>query len=117
MLLEIPGGMLRPWRGDDAASLARHANNRRVWANLRDRFPSPYTLNDADAWLRHCARAVPVTDLAIDVGGEAVGGLGVVLQSDVECVDAEIGYWLGEAYWGRGLMSAAVVVVKFDSGR
>jgi RimJ/RimL family protein N-acetyltransferase len=108
MLLEIPGGILRPWRADDAASLVRHANNPRVWANLRDRFPSPYTPGDADAWLRHCARTVPITDLAIDVEGEAVGGVGLVLQTDVERVDAEIGYWLGEEYWGRGLMSAAV---------
>ena len=108
MLLEIPGATLRPWRADDAVSLARHADNRRVWANLRDRFPSPYTLDDAEAWLRHCARTAPVTDVAIDVGGEAVGGIGIVLQSDVERVDAEIGYWLGEPHWGRGLMSAAV---------
>jgi ribosomal-protein-alanine N-acetyltransferase len=123
VLLEIPGATLRPWRADDAVSLARHAHNRRVWANLRDRFPSPYTLDDAEAWLRHCARTAPVTDVAIDVAGEAVGGIGIVLQSDVERVDAEIGYWLGELHWGRGLMSAAVTAfvpwafVKFNLAR
>jgi RimJ/RimL family protein N-acetyltransferase len=79
-----------------------------VWANLRDRFPSPYTLDDAEAWLRHCARTVPVTDFAIEVDGEAAGGIGVVLRTDVERVDTELGYWLGEQYWGRGVMSRAV---------
>ncbi len=110
MYLEFPGGLIRSWRADDAAPLARHANNRRVWANLRDRFPSPYTLDDADAWLRHCVRAVPATDFAIEVDGEAVGGIGVVLRSDVERVDAEVGYWLGETQWGKGVMSGAVQV-------
>lgn len=110
MYLEFPGGVIRSWRSDDALALARHANNRRVWANLRDRFPSPYTLDDADGWLRHCARAVPATDFALDVDGEAVGGIGVVLRSDVERVDAEVGYWLGEAHWGKGVMSGAMQV-------
>jgi len=108
MLLPIAGGLIRPWRADDVTALARHADNRRVWANLRDRFPSPYTLDDADAWLRHCARIVPVTDFAIEVDGVAAGGIGVVLRTDVERVDTELGYWLGEPFWGRGVMSAAV---------
>ena len=110
MLLPFAGGVIRDWRQSDAAPLARHANNRRVWANLRDRFPSPYTLDDAETWLRHCARIVPVTDFAIEVDGEVAGGIGVVLCSDVERVGAEMGYWLGESIWGRGVMSAAVQV-------
>jgi len=108
MYLPFPGGTIRSWRSDDAGALARHANSRRVWANLRDRFPSPYTLDDADAWVRHCVRTVPATDFAIEVNGEAVGGIGLVLRTDVERVDAEVGYWLGEAYWGRGVMSEAL---------
>jgi RimJ/RimL family protein N-acetyltransferase len=108
MLLPFPGGVLRWWRSDDAPALARHADNRKVWANLRDRFPSPYTIEDADAWVRHCTREVPATNFVIDIGGEAVGGIGLVLRSDVERVDAEIGYWLGEAYWNRGVATGAV---------
>ena len=108
MLLPIDGGLIRPWGADEVHAVARPANNRKVWANLRDRFPSPYTLDDAEAWLRHCARIVPVTDFAIEVDGEAAGGIGVVLRTDVERVDTELGYWLGEQYWGRGVMSEAV---------
>jgi ribosomal-protein-alanine N-acetyltransferase len=108
MLLPIAGGLIRDWRADDVEPLARHANNHRIWENLRDRFPYPYTLNDAETWLRHSARLVPVTDFAIEVEGEAAGGIGVVLCSDVERVGAELGYWLGEAFWGRGVMTAAV---------
>ena len=101
---------MRAWRLDDAPALARHANNRRVWANLRDRFPHPYTMEDANAWVRHCARLVPNTDFAIEVDDQAVGGIGVVLRSDIERVDAEVGYWLGEGWWGRGIMSGALEV-------
>jgi RimJ/RimL family protein N-acetyltransferase len=108
MLLPFPGGIIRDWRADDAEPLARHANNRRVWENLRDRFPSPYTFDDAEGWLRHCARVVPAVDFAIEVGGEASGGIGVELGSDVERVGAEVGYWLGQSCWGRGVMSGAV---------
>ncbi|HEX6211213.1 MAG TPA: GNAT family protein [Methylomirabilota bacterium] len=108
MFLPFGPGVIRDWRLSDAPSLARHANNPRVWANLRDRFPSPYTIADAEAWVRHSERATPATDFAIVVGGEAVGGIGVVLQQDVERTGAETGFWLGESWWGRGIMTAAL---------
>jgi len=88
--------------------LARYANNRRVWANLRDRFPSPYTDEDAELWVRHATRAVPATDFAIQVGDEAGGGIGIVLKDDVDRISAELGFWLGEPFWGRGVMTDAV---------
>ena len=99
---------LRPYRPADAASLARHANNRKVWLNLRDLFPHPYTVADGEAYIARVVGASPVTRFAIDVGGEAVGGVGFQLGHDIERRSAEIGYWLGERYWGRGIMSAAV---------
>ena len=90
-------------------SLVRHANNRRVWRNLRDVFPHPYTDADADEWLgRAAAEPPPEGVYAIDVDGQAVGGISLERGSDVERHTAEIGYWLGEMFWGRGLMSAAV---------
>ena len=102
---------MRSWRAGDAASLAQQANNRRIWLNLRDQFPHPYTRRDAVAFLTHARRMQPETFFALDIDGEAVGGIGYLLQRDVERVSAEIGYWLGESYWGRGLASEAVAAI------
>jgi RimJ/RimL family protein N-acetyltransferase len=105
---------VRPWRSSDAESLVHHANNIEVARHLRDRFPHPYTRSDALAFLKH---AVPgsasdrPTNFAIDVDGEAVGGIGFILGSDVERFSAEIGYWLGQHYWGRGIVTEALTVV------
>src|SRR5919206_3136879 len=99
---------VRPWRAGDAASLVRHANNRRIWRNLRDRFPHPYTPADAEAFLRSVIGTTPETSFAIAVDGAAVGGIGLSLAEDIHRRTAEIGYWLGEEYWGRGIASAAV---------
>jgi RimJ/RimL family protein N-acetyltransferase len=108
MELELPGCRIRSWRESDAPSLSRHADNRRVWLNVRDRFPHPYTLADAEFWVSRAAAARPETQFAIEVNGEAAGGVGVFLQEDVERFSAEIGYWLGEAYWNRGIATAVV---------
>jgi RimJ/RimL family protein N-acetyltransferase len=101
-------GMIRSWRRGDLESLVRHANDRDVWINLRDRFPHPYTLTDAEAWLDLVERSRPETNFAIEVDGGAVGGVGLVLRDDVHRRSAEIGYWIGKAYWGRGLATAVV---------
>jgi len=97
MYLVRPTCIIRDWRVEDASSLARHADNRRIWLMVRDRFPSPYTIEDAEHWVHHCVRALPATDFAIEVDGEAAGGIGVVLCDDVERISAELGFWLGEA--------------------
>jgi RimJ/RimL family protein N-acetyltransferase len=99
---------LRPFRQGDQAAIVRHANNRKIWINLRDRFPHPYTLTDADAWIRQVACQDPPTQCGIEVGGEMAGGIGLTLQEDVHRRSAEMGYWLGEPFWGRGIMSEAV---------
>ena len=108
MYLVRPTCIVRDWRVEDASSLARHANNRRIWLMVRDRFPSPYTIEDAEHWVHHCVRALPATDFAIEVDGESSGGIGVVLCDDVERISAELGFWLGETVWGRGVMTDAV---------
>lgn len=100
--------VLRPWQGGDAESLVRHANDPDVAAHMRDRFPHPYTPADAGQWLAFAAAQSPPTNFAIDVGGEAVGGSGLVLGTDIERCSAEVGYWLGRQFWGRGLAAAAV---------
>ncbi len=108
MQLDLPGCRIRSWRAGDETSLAKHADNRTIWLNVRDRFPHPYTLADAEAWVARATSADPETQFAIEVDGEAAGGIGLFLQEDVSRFSAEIGYWLGEAYWGRGLMTAVV---------
>lgn len=102
---------VRSWETRDLASLVEQANNRRIWLNLRDRFPHPYTRQDGTAFLRHVRAAAPQTFFAVEVEGAAVGSVGFVLQPDVERVSAEIGYWLGESFWGRGIMSEALAAV------
>jgi len=100
---------LRPWAASDKAALVRYANNRNVSRSLRDVFPYPYTDADADRWLARVAgSAAPPGVYAIEVGGEAAGTLAVERQTDVERLSAEIGYWLGEPFWGRGIVTEAV---------
>jgi RimJ/RimL family protein N-acetyltransferase len=103
--------LLRPWDPGDRASLLRHANNRNIWRNLRDHFPHPYDAAAADGWLAVTATGNPPEGIwAIDVGGEAVGCLAVERQSDINRGSAEVGYWLSESLWGRGIISAALPI-------
>jgi RimJ/RimL family protein N-acetyltransferase len=108
LTLELAGCRLRPWRRDDALSLQRHADDLAVWANLRDRFPHPYSLQDARAWIELTAAGLPGVHLAIDVDGEAAGGISLEPQADVERIAAEVGFWLGRTHWGRGVMTQVV---------
>lgn len=98
--------ILRKWQKGDEASLTENANNPKIWTNVRDYFPSPYTLTDAYEWINFVQNEK--CHFAIEVGGKAVGGIGVIFQQDVARSNVEIGYWLGEAYWGKGIASAAV---------
>ncbi|GAA0716759.1 GNAT family protein [Dokdonella soli] len=97
--------LLRAWRPDDLDSLVANASHADVSRGLRDRFPYPYTGDDGRAWL---ARAVDESDRAwaIEIDGAAVGGVSLHPGSDVHRYSAELGYWLGRRYWGRGIMTA-----------
>ena len=108
MELSLPAGIVRPWHPADAPALAHHANDRRIWLNLRDRFPHPYTLSHAEAFIPMAMEMSPRTMFAIAVDEAAVGGIGYTLHQDVERASAEIGYWLGVSFWGRGIMTSAV---------
>jgi len=103
--------VVRSWEWSDRDSIVLHASNRKVWLNLRDRFPHPYTKKDAQTWLDIVVDSRPETNFAIAVNDEAVGGIGFSLQADVGRRSAEIGYWLGEDYWGHGIASEALTVV------
>jgi RimJ/RimL family protein N-acetyltransferase len=105
----FPGGALRSFRRDDAGDLARLADNPKVWLQLRDAFPHPYRLEDARRFLDGHVGASPETVLALEVEGSFAGSFGLKLGLDVERVSAEIGYWVAEPFWGRGLATAALV--------
>lgn len=110
--------VLREWRRGDEPSLVRHANNRNIWLNVRDAFPFPYLPSDAKAWIRLAATDALNHVFAIDVDGFAVGAIGVRPGDDVHRLSAEIGYWLGEEFWNRGIATEAVKAVTryaFDS--
>ena len=109
-MVELDCGIcrVRSWRKSDVDSLVRYGDNVRIWRNLRDRFPRPYTHSDAREWIEFASACKPPIDFAIEVGGEAVGGVGLKPGIDVERIGAEIGYWLGEPFWGRGIATAAL---------
>lgn len=100
--------VVRDWRPTDKVSLVRFANNRNVWRNLAHRFPHPYTEADAEAWFARLAGSPRRMSWAIEVDGLAVGGIGADIDEGIWCRNANFGYWLGEPYWGRGIMTAAV---------
>ncbi|MBD2699154.1 GNAT family N-acetyltransferase [Spirosoma sp. BT702] len=99
---------IRSWRFGDEDNLHQHANSRPIWLNLRDTFPHPYTEIDAQRWIQYVVDPELETNFAIDVGGQAVGNIGLRIGEDIERYSAEIWYWLGEAFWGRGIVSAAL---------
>ncbi len=103
--------VLREFRRGDEPSLVRHANNRNVWINVRDTFPFPYTPSDAKAWIRLASTDALNQVFAIDVDGFAVGAIGLRPGEDVHRLSAEIGYWLGEEFWNRGIATEAVKAV------
>jgi RimJ/RimL family protein N-acetyltransferase len=91
----------------DKSSLIANANNHRVWRNLADVFPHPYTEADADHWLSIANSPARSIHFAIEYAGEAVGGVGARAGEGIFVRTAQFGYWLGEPYWGRGIMTVA----------
>src|SRR5262245_56865227 len=111
MLLRLNTCTVRSWETGDVESLALHANNEKIWINLRDAFPHPYTKQHAREFIRAIRQRSPETTFAIAVGEEAVGSIGFVLHPDVERVSVEIGYWLAEPFWGLGITTDALRAV------
>jgi len=101
---------LRKWLNSDADSVAKYANNINIANNLRNIFPYPYTIKDAKWYVNSCASNDEIRQYirAIVVDGEAVGSIGVLIKDDVYCKSGKIGYWLGEPFWNRGIISEAI---------
>lgn len=106
--LALVRSALRPWRERDAETLVQHANNERVSAAMRDIFPFPYTIEHARAWVHAALHERRDWLLAIERDGQAVGGIALIFNDDVYRLGGEIGYWLAEPLWGRGVMTEAV---------
>lgn len=101
---------IREWRLEDSAALAEKLNNPKVLDMLRDGLPYPYTERDAADYIRAMLAADPdkVFAFAVTVGGEVVGSVGVFRKDNIHYRTAELGYYLGEAHWGKGYMTSAV---------
>lgn len=109
--IQLNKSLLRPWEAGDEQSLVENANNFNVSKNLRDSFPFPYALEDANDWIAFNLLKKQLTNFAVVVDGKAVGGVGLQPKEDVFRKNMEIGYWLGEEYWSKGIISEAVVAV------
>jgi [ribosomal protein S5]-alanine N-acetyltransferase len=100
--------VIRDWKIEDAPSIAKYADNRKIWQNLRDGFPNPYSMHDAEIFIARLCEANPRTAFAIATESEAIGSIGLMLGKDVHRFTAEMGYWLAEPFWGKGIMTHAV---------
>ncbi|MFN8575056.1 MAG: GNAT family protein [Gemmatimonadaceae bacterium] len=108
MRIDLSHCAIRDWREGDLDRLVRLADNRKIWLTLRDRFPSPYTREAGKEWLAAVQAASPPTSFAIAVDDQLAGSIGVIPGTDIYARTAEVGYWLGEEYWGRGLAAEAL---------
>ena len=108
MHIDLDDWHIRSFHPDDVEALTRYANNRKVWRNLRDSFPYPYSRSDAEAWICSATQETPERNFAIACATEAIGGIGLRLQDDVLRRSAEVGFWLGEPFWGRGIGTATL---------
>jgi len=108
MAIQLGLCSLRPYRQGDEADIVRQANNPNVARYLRERFPQPYTWKDAEEWISFAGKESPTVNFAICVDGHVVGGIGLMPGTDIHRVSAEVGYWLGEPFWGRGIAACAL---------
>lgn len=99
---------LRNWQEQDIKSLSKKANNKKIWDNLRDEFPYPYTEMAAKEWIKIANADQPLTNFAIEYNGKIAGGIGVIIQNDVFRKSAEIGYWIAEKYWNKGIATTTL---------
>jgi RimJ/RimL family protein N-acetyltransferase len=99
---------LRPFAEADAAQLSLYANNEEIARNLTNAFPHPYTLENAQQFIAMTLSAETIHVFGIEVNGQIAGGMGIHPQSDIMCKNAELGYWLAQPFWGRGITSALV---------
>ncbi len=102
---------LRPWKMEDLEDLVKYADNPNIAKFLTDGFPHPYTRENGKKFIESAMTADPVQIFAIEIEGEAAGGIGIHPQADIQRKNAELGYWLAEPFWGRGIMTKAIAQI------
>ena len=100
---------LRPFTIEDIDSLVKFANNYNIAKNLMDIFPHPYSIENGKAFIEIATKSSPPNVLAIEVNSEAAGAIGIHPQNDIYRKNAELGYWLAEPYWGKGIITEAII--------
>ncbi len=103
-----PKTVIRPLDDKDAVSIAENANNIKIWNSMRDYIPYPYSLKDANEFIACAKNKKPVQDFAIIVDGTAAGCIGYIPGPDIERISAEVGFWIGEEYWSKGITTEAL---------
>ena len=101
---------IRTWKQTDAKALSDALSNKKILNNLRDGLPYPYTKEDALDYINFILSSNPNNTFAyaIDVDGVAVGSIGAFRQENIHYRTAEVGYYLAEKFWGKGIMTEAV---------
>lgn len=99
---------LRQWNNNDLSSLVKYANNYNIAKNLTNLFPHPYTVEHGKVFIEKANSSNAHLILAIDINGEAIGGIGLHPQTDIHIKNAELGYWLAEPFWGNGIITSAI---------
>jgi [ribosomal protein S5]-alanine N-acetyltransferase len=109
MEIFFEGITLRPWSITDAPTLALIADNKKIADNLRDGFPFPYSLKDAHNWLNLILpENIPPRFFAITINKQLIGSIGIVTKTDIYRRNFEIGYFLSEEFWGKGIATRAI---------
>ena len=104
---------IRPWRVEDREALIWYADDVRVAATMPQDFPSPFTFREADVWLARTVNQSPYFDFAIEVDGEAVGSISLLLGEGEHRSNGEITLWIGKDFWGRGIATEAVQAITY----
>jgi len=112
MKIDLGTSFIRSYEHFDKPSLAKYANNIKIFGKLKDKFPHPYTEEDAKEWLGLACNQNPELNFAIANETELIGAIGLQLQDDVNRFSAEIGYWIGEPFWGHGIASSALIAMS-----
>jgi len=102
---------IRALKLSDKHQLATLVNNENIWNNLRDYIPYPYHESDAESFINQTKKQDPQQSFGIIYKDEFCGVISLLIQNDIYHKSAEIGYWIGEPYWGHGIATKAVKLI------